>query len=111
MIDPGHDRGFEMVAEVVGDAFHRAPSRLKSRIYSTLMLRAAETGPLASLRQSKECGEGLCVFEEFVRIAPVGEKLQHANYCRVCHARILGEKVENAPIYWPHCPYVQFQNR
>ena len=26
-------------------------------------------------------------------------------------ARVLGERVEDAPIYWSNCPYVQFQNR
>jgi hypothetical protein len=29
----------------------------------------------------------------------------------VCHARVLAERLEHAPIYWPHCPYVRFQNR
>jgi hypothetical protein len=24
---------------------------------------------------------------------------------------VLGERVENAPIYWPGCPYVDFQGR
>jgi hypothetical protein len=51
------------------------------------------------------------VFEEIVRIAPVGEAPERVNWCRVCHARVLGERVENAPIYWAHCPYVRFQNR
>jgi hypothetical protein len=51
------------------------------------------------------------VFEDLVQIAPVGESLKSRNPCRVCHARVLGENVEDAPIWWPHCPYVRFQNR
>ncbi len=92
-----------------GDA--RASSTLKSRIYSLLMREAAEEGPLRSLPESRVAGRGLCVFEELVCIAPVGETAQCLNYCRVCHARVLGERVESAPIYWPNCPYVSFQKR
>lgn len=85
----------------------RAPSRLKSKIYSELMLRHAETGPILSVTETPR----LCVFESCMKVAPVGEDLRQKNYCRICHARLLGEKVENAPIYWPNCPYVGFQNR
>ena len=87
----------------------RAPSKLKARIYSTLMLREADTGPLASFRQTKAVGGRLCFFEELVRIAPVGERVKSFNICRVCHARVLAEHMERAPIYWPNCPYVKFQ--
>jgi len=86
-----------------------APPRLKSRIYSMLALRQAATGPLASFDQSKQTGYGLCVFEELVRIAPVGQAAKSSNICRVCHARVLAEHLEKAPIYWPNCPYVRFQ--
>ncbi len=89
----------------------RASSKLKSRIYSRLMLAAAETGPLLDVAQVREGGRGLCVFEELVRIAPAPQPVKSANICRMCHARLAGEHVENAPIYWPHCPYVTFQNR
>ncbi len=88
-----------------------APSRLKSRIYSALVQRQAESGPLLSVTQSRAAGRKLCVFEDLVRIAPVGERAKSRNFCRVCHARILGESVEGAPIYWWGCPYVEFQNR
>jgi hypothetical protein len=30
------------------------------------------------------------------------------NPCRICHARILGERLEKAPIFWPGCPYSEF---
>jgi hypothetical protein len=33
------------------------------------------------------------------------------NPCQVCHARMLAEHLDNAPIYWPHCPYVKFQEK
>ena len=57
----------------------------------------------------KASGHDLCVFEELVRIAPVGEAAKCLNLCRVCHARMLGEKLEHPPIYWPNCPYVRFK--
>jgi hypothetical protein len=89
----------------------RAPSRLKSRIYSALIARQQSDGPLLNLSEVKARGRRLCVFEELVQIAPVGEAAKQPNVCRVCHARILAENVENAPVYWPGCPYAQFQNR
>jgi hypothetical protein len=89
----------------------RAPSRLKSRIYSALMERQRQQGPLLSLSEVKEIGRKLCVFEELVQIAPIGEPAKRPNLCRVCHARVLAENIENAPVYWPGCPYAQFQNR
>ena len=89
----------------------RAPARLKSRIYSALIERQQSDGPLLSLSEVKARGRRLCVFEELVQIAPVGESTKQPNFCRVCHARILAENVENAPVYWSGCPYAQFQNR
>jgi len=89
----------------------RAPSRLKSRIYSALVERQQREGPLLSLSRVKAEGRKLCVFEELVQIAPIGESAKRPNLCRICHARILAETIENAPVYWPGCPYVQFQNR
>lgn len=89
----------------------RASSRLKSRIYSTLISRQQQNGLLLSLTATKESGRKLCVFEELVQIAPVGESAECLNLCRVCHARVLAERVENAPVFWPGCPYARFQNR
>jgi hypothetical protein len=105
------DRFFEQLAEATGATSLDAPSRLKSRIYSALVLAAQHEAPLATLSECKAAGRGLCVFEELVTILPAGETLESRNPCRVCHARLLGEHVENAPIYWPNCPYVRFQNR
>ena len=89
----------------------RASSKLKSRVYSALVKRQQESGQLEGLDKTKAEGMGLCVFEELVRLSKAGEKVQSVNYCSVCHARVLAEHVENAPIYWAHCPYVKFQNR
>ena len=88
-----------------------APARLKSRIYSALVLVQAQTGPLLSLSECETGGRALCVFEKLVEIAPVGQAVESINYCRICHARVVAERFENAPIYWPGCPYAEFQNR
>jgi hypothetical protein len=86
-----------------------ASSRLKSQIYSALVQRQGQTGPLQSLSKTKAAGHALCVFEELVRVAPVGEAARQLNPCRICHARIVAEYFEDPPIYWPNCPYVRFK--
>jgi hypothetical protein len=105
------ERFFERMAAEDAAGGSRAPSRLKSRIYSALVRRQQESGPLLSLSKTKTTGRALCVFEKLVQIAPVPETMQSPNFCRVCHARMLAEAVENAPIYWRGCPYVEFQKR
>ncbi len=102
------DQFLEYVAQQ-SEPESQAPSRLKSRIYSALIRRQAESGPLQSLPDCKAAGHALCVFEELVRIAPVGEAARRMNPCAVCHARVLAETFENPPIYWPNCPYVSFK--
>ncbi len=87
----------------------RAPSRLKARLYSALVRKQQETGPLMSLEETRRTGHGLCVFEKLVQIAPVSEAAKSPFFCRACHARILAENYENAPIFWSWCPYVGFQ--
>ncbi len=89
----------------------RAPSRLKARTYSALIRAQQETGALPSLTQSEAAGHGLCVFEKLVQIAPIPEMAKTPFFCSRCHARILAEHMENAPIYWPNCPYAAFQKR
>ena len=86
-------------------------SCLKSKIYSSLILALEEDGPLLPLPETKLAGRGLCVFEQLVAILPGPEALQSLQYCKVCHAKALGERLENAPIYWRGCPYCDFQNR
>ena len=108
--DDRNDDFFERVSEPAPSHL-RAPARLKSRIYSALMRRAAEAGPLRSLTATEEVGYALCVFEKFVQILPLGTTLDSLNYCRVCHGRILGEKLDSAPIFWKGCPYADFHSR
>jgi hypothetical protein len=111
------DRWLEQLAEgeAEGDAFDttgsaRAPARLKARIYSALVKQLSETGPLLSLAETKAAGSGLCVFESAISFLPVGERVGSMNPCRVCHARVLAERVDQAPIFWPHCPYAGFHH-
>ncbi|MEO8724682.1 MAG: hypothetical protein ABI383_01040 [Acidobacteriaceae bacterium] len=84
-------------------------SRLKSRIYSALMRQAASAGPLRSLAETKAEGHGLCLWEELVRISPLPAGYKRLNLCHLCHARVLGEAMENAPLPWKDCPYAKFQ--
>ena len=113
MSDMTNERGFfEKIfaaADPAKRSEYRAPARLKSRTYSQLMLRQAESGPLLSLNETKASGQGLCVFEELARIAPFGENFKRRNFCRACHARKLAEVLDTAPIYWGNCPYSEFQ--
>jgi hypothetical protein len=104
--------GPDLLEQIAGQHVpeERASSLLKSRLYSALVECQAAAGPLRSLSQPCATG-GLCVFEKLVAIAPVGDAMKSRNPCRVCHARVLGENVEHAPIYWPNCPYVRFQDR
>jgi hypothetical protein len=81
---------------------------LKAKIYSALVKQLSESGPLLSLAATKAAGRGLCVFEEAIALLPVGERIGSMNPCRVCHARVLAERVDHAPIFWPHCPYAGF---
>ncbi len=104
------DELMERIAETVEPEERKtAPSCLKANIYSALMLRQAETGPLMGLTEVKAAGSTLCVFEELVRIASAGEGIESLNICRVCHARVLAEHLEHPPIYWQGCPYVQLK--
>ena len=87
-----------------------APTRLKAKVYSALMQQQAKTTSLLSLTEISARGQKLCVFEKLVQIAPVGESAKSLNICRVCHARVLAEHMENPPIYWSGCPYVELKN-
>ena len=97
--------------ELLESETERAPARLRSQIYSALVSHLAATGPLLSLTETKKAGRSLCVFEATLSKAPLGERGRSMNVCRVCHARVLAEHLESAPIFWPHCPYAQFHRR
>jgi hypothetical protein len=87
-----------------------APARLKSRIYSAIVATMAETGPLLDLRETQQAGGHLCVFEQAIARLPVGTDIRSMNPCRICHARVLGERMKEAPIFWPGCPYSEFHH-
>jgi hypothetical protein len=106
------DFDFERLVRVTADpnAFSNdAPTTFKARLYTRLIHAQQEVGELASVRATKAAGHDLCVFEELVQIAPVGQTLQSKFYCDVCHARVLAEHLDNPPIWWPHCPYAEFK--
>jgi hypothetical protein len=91
------------------ESSERAPSSLKARIYSALIRKQQETGPLASLEQLVSAGHDVCVFEKLVQIAPVSNNAKSPFFCEVCHARVLAEHFDHAPIFWAGCPYVKFK--
>ena len=105
------DPWFRRLAEATGDLTpERAPATLKSKVYSALTARMAESGSLLDLTETKRAGGRLCVFENMLTLLPVGAEVRSMNPCRICHARILGERMEQAPIFWPGCPYSEFHN-
>jgi hypothetical protein len=105
------DLWFERLAEATADIPpDRAPAPLKSKIYSAILARMAESGPLLDLNDTKKAGGRLCVFEQALTIVPVGTAIHSMNPCRICHARVLGERMDHAPIFWPGCPYSEFHN-
>ena len=75
-----------------------------------VIAKLEEAGGLRTLSETAADGRKLCVFEQLVQIAPVGQKAESIFYCTACHARILAEHFEDPPIYWPNCPYVRLKN-
>ena len=108
---PGRDddKNFRNLFASYGDQAERAPSSLKARLYSNLVRMQQESGSLASLDRSIASGQGICVFETIVQIAPVGETAKTPFFCRTCHARLLAEHLDHPPIFWLNCPYVKFK--
>jgi hypothetical protein len=105
------DLWFERLVEAADDMpQERASAKLKSRIYSALVERMAVSGALLDLAETKKTGGHLCVFENALTLMPVGREIRSMNPCRVCHARVLGERMDRAPIFWPGCPYSEFHN-
>ncbi|MGH9252948.1 MAG: hypothetical protein ACRD3C_00090, partial [Vicinamibacterales bacterium] len=105
------DLWFEQLIKAPGElAPERAPARLTSRVYSALVARMAESGSLLDLVDSKRSGARLCVFETALTVLPLGTNVGSMNPCRICHARLLGERMAHAPIFWPGCPYSEFHH-
>ena len=105
--EPLSDTDIKRLARVEPEGL-RAPSRLKARIYSRLLVEQARDGELRGLSETRADGRGLCVWERLVQIAPAGETIDHWNFCSVCHARLLAEHFENPPLRWRNCPYSHF---
>jgi hypothetical protein len=104
------NRWFERLAaatEVDADRSPGAPARLKARIYSSLMSRLSESGPLCDLAETRASGRALCVFEHLTSVVPIAH-VRSFNLCSVCHARVLAERLDRAPIFWSGCPYADF---
>jgi hypothetical protein len=105
------DLWFEHLADVTDDMPEaRAPATLKSKIYSAVVARMSESGSLRDLIDTKSAGNRLCVFENALTLLPVGKNVRSMNPCRICHARVLAERMEHAPIFWPGCPYAAFHH-
>ena len=103
---------FQQLADMTRIASQgRAPAHLESKVYSLLVTSMAQSGPLLDLRDVKDAGGHLCVFEHAIAMLPVGAGVGSMNPCRICHARVLGERLQHAPIFWPGCPYSEFHNR
>ena len=109
MPSPDTDKQWQNLLADDEKSWPPAPSSLKARLYSAFIRRQQETGPLASLDVSVSGGHDVCVFEKLVQIAPVSSAAKSPFFCTACHARVLAEHFDNAPIFWAHCPYVQFK--
>jgi hypothetical protein len=106
------DLWFERLAEATGPIEEeRSPANVRAKVYSALVARMADKGPLLDLRQTKDAGGHLCVFENALAALPLGTSVHSMNPCRICHARVLGERMDRAPIFWPGCPYAEFHKR
>lgn len=99
---------FERLADADAAPAASAPAKLKSKTYSAIVTRMAQSGPLQDLLSTKQAGGHLCVFENALTLIPIGSNVRAKNPCRICHARVLGERLDRAPIFWPGCPYSEF---
>jgi hypothetical protein len=105
------DHWFDHLVDTTGKvSAERAPARLKSKVYSALVAQMAESGPLLDLAESKKAGGRLCVFESALTMVPLGTDIGSMNPCRICHARVMGERLDRAPVFWPGCPYASFHH-
>src|SRR5947199_4084704 len=111
MPDRNTDREFRSLLSLADSTHERAPASLKARLYTKFVRKQKESGRLASLDTSVASGQGLCVFEKLVQVAPVGERVKSPFFCETCHARVLAEHLDNPPIFWWNCPYSKFKAR
>jgi hypothetical protein len=109
MPEANWDQEFSRILREPENLEKRAPSSLKARLYTALIREQQSTGPLSSLDATVAAGRTVCVFEKLVQILPVPDERKTPFFCSICHARILGEHIEQAPIFWSNCPYVAFK--
>jgi hypothetical protein len=109
MTSSNDDQVFSRLFSNVEGVDEHPPSSLTARLYSAIIREQSTSGSLASLDASVANGYGICVFEKLVQIAPIGEAAKSPFFCHVCHARVLAERFDNPPIFWPNCPYVAFK--
>lgn len=87
------DLFFEQLGELCDQQGEHAPapSTLKSRVFTALVRRQQQQQPLMTLSACRKAGETLCIFEQLVAIAPVGEPVKAKNPARsampVCWVR------------------------
>jgi hypothetical protein len=110
MAESEFEMDFKALLTEGAEGVEGAPSSLKARLYSGLIRKQQESGPLASLKTSSSAGRKLCVFEKLVQITPIAEQAKSPFFCEICHARLVAEHFENPPIFWAGCPYVKFKN-
>lgn len=106
--DSDETRFEQLFAESATSA--KVPASLKARLYSGLIRAQQSTGPLASLDATVSAGRPICIFEKLVQISPIGERAKSSFFCSVCHARVLAERLDRPPVFWPACPYAEFKN-
>jgi hypothetical protein len=108
MTSSSDDQVFSRLFKMIEEAEECPPSSLTARLYSTIIREQSASGSLSSLNASVAKGYGICVFEKLVQIAPIGDAGKSRFFCHVCHARVLAERFDNPPIFWPNCPYAAF---
>ena len=101
------DQFFQSLAERL-DAAAQAPARLKSKIYSALVQESQKTSPLRMLSETRRAGYQLCQWEKLMQVVP---RAGSVNHCHLCHARLLAESLDHAPLPWSGCPYARFHKR
>src|SRR5262249_57016258 len=80
------DRLFELSGRQLDEtASEQAPSRLKAKLYTSLVQKQQESGRLLPLAETRVNGHGLCVFEDLWSRVTSAEGAQSFNCCSVCH--------------------------
>ena len=113
MSDPNQDDSFfeRLVGELETAEPSPAPSRLKAKLLTALLRKQEESGRLRVLGETRARGYGLCIFEDLWERVTAGEAAHALNCCQLCHARVLAEHLEHAPLYWGRCPYAAFSKK